>query len=130
MVIDLVMIIIINKSPLRRHYTSNWYYYISIVSRSPYQNYASSRERSSSFDNFSFLLYKSQYRSPCKPHNDRFRGRLHSNPNIHSNCFGGSSRAKTEELKTEFELERLKELKDRVQAIEIEGTQVEFKPLL
>ena len=37
--------------------------------------------------------------------------------------FWGSSRAKTEELKTEFELERLKELKDRVQAIEIEGTQ-------
>ena len=38
-------------------------------------------------------------------------------------CFEGSSRAKTEELKTEFELERLKELKDRVQAIEMEGTQ-------
>ena len=28
-----------------------------------------------------------------------------------------------EELKTEFELERLKELKDRVQATEMEGTQ-------
>ena len=31
-------------------------------------------------------------------------------------CFGGSSQAKTEELKTGFEQERLKELKDRVQA--------------
>ena len=39
------------------------------------------------------------------------------------NCFGGSSQAKTEELKTWFELERLKELKDRVQTIEMEGTQ-------
>ena len=38
-------------------------------------------------------------------------------------CFGGSSQAKTEELKTGFELERLKELKDRVQTIEMEGTQ-------
>ena len=38
-------------------------------------------------------------------------------------CFGGSSQAKTEELKTGFELERLKEFKDRVQTIEMEGTQ-------
>ena len=38
-------------------------------------------------------------------------------------CFVGSSQAKTEELKTGFELKRLKELKDRVQTIEMEGTQ-------
>ena len=38
-------------------------------------------------------------------------------------CFGGSSQAKTDELKTDFELEGFKELKDRVQAIEMEGTQ-------
>ena len=36
--------------------------------------------------------------------------------------FGSSSQAKTEELKRGFELERLKELKDRIQAIEMEGT--------
>ena len=37
--------------------------------------------------------------------------------------FWDSSQAKTEELKTGFELERVKELKDRVQTIEMEGTQ-------
>ena len=42
---------------------------------------------------------------------------------FNSQCFGGSSQAKTEELETGFELERLKELKDRVQTIEMEGTQ-------
>ena len=71
-----------NHTPYKP-YSSTRSYYSSNSSRSPSKYYPRSRERSSNFNTSTFNRYKSPYRPPSKPRNDRYRSRSHSNSHNH-----------------------------------------------